>query len=177
MRTATQSSGPGSCRPLPDVHSPQVRSHNMARIRRTNTRPELIIRSGLHRLGWRFRLGEKYRLRNKFLPGKPDLVFPVLRAVIFVNGCFWHGHNCSLFRWPATREEFWRAKITGNIARDQRIRKQLAEEGWRVLDIWECALKGSKRWPIEAVISECADFLDSDVLLHTIGISGTVAVG
>ena len=95
----------------------------MAGIRGSDTKPELAIRSALHRRGFRF------RLRRRDLPGKPDLVFPKHSAVIFVHGCFWHGHDCHLFRWPGTREEFWRDKITSNAARDRRQRSALLEAG------------------------------------------------
>src|SRR5690606_25791969 len=119
------------CRPLPDIFTPEVRSRMMAGIRSTDTKPELMLRKGLHALGWR------YRLHARGLPGKPDLVFPARRAVIFANGCFWHGHDCHLFKWPRSREEFWRAKIAGNIVRDLRNRDQLVAAGWRVADVWE----------------------------------------
>ena len=99
---------------MADIVTPEVRSRLMAGIGPTNTKPEMLIRRRLHALGYR------YRLHVKGLPGKPDLVFPSRRAAIFVHGCFWHGHNCTLFRWPATREEFWRSKIGGNVARDRR---------------------------------------------------------
>lgn len=108
----------------------------MAGIRGKDTRPEMILRRGLHARGFRF------RLHDRRLPGSPDLVFPGRRAVIFVHGCFWHGHGCHLFRLPATRQEFWRAKIEGNAARDALAEGALAADGWRVLSIWECALKG-----------------------------------
>ena len=122
---------------MTDVVSPQVRSRMMSGIRGKNTRPELLIRRRLHRLGYR------YRLHSSKLPGKPDLVFPRYRAVIFVNGCFWHGHDCHLFKWPSSRAEWWRAKITRTRATDAASRKALAQAGWRILDVWECALKGS----------------------------------
>ena len=142
----------------------------MAGIRGTDTKPEMIIRRGLHALGWR------YRLHVRGLPGKPDLVFPGRRAVIFVHGCFWHGHDCALFRWPATREEFWRAKISGNVARDARSRQQLLNMGWRVLDVWECTLRGKGRWPVEDVLAECVTFLESERHSASIGSDQTVMV-
>lgn len=163
-----------SCRRLADVHSPQIRSHNMARIRRADTKPEMTIRTGLHALGWRYRLGEKYKARGRFLPGKPDLVFPGQRAVIFVNGCFWHGHACAMFRWPATRPEFWRSKIAGNIVRDQKVRADLKTMGWRVLDVWECVLRGKDRQPAQAVLSECAEFLRGGAECGVIGVPAIV---
>jgi DNA mismatch endonuclease (patch repair protein) len=126
----------------------------MSGIRSTDTRPEMLIRRGLHALGYR------YRLHDRTLPGRPDLVFPKRGAVIFVNGCFWHGHGCRLFRWPATREEFWRTKITGNASRDRRVRQQLDALGWRVLDVWECSLRGAGRLDAETAIDLCVEFLE-----------------
>lgn len=143
----------------------------MAGIGPANTKPEMMIRRGLHALGWR------YRLHVKHLPGKPDLVFPRRRAVIFVHGCFWHGHDCALFRWPSTREEFWRNKITGNVARDARCRQQLLEMGWRILDVWECALRGRGRMPAEEVLARCAAFLEGEVPHASVGDDRTVVTG
>lgn len=139
-----------------DIVAPDVRSRMMAGIRGKDTKPELAIRSALHGLGFRF------RLHRKDLPGKPDLVFPKYRAVILVHGCFWHGHDCHLFRWPKTRREFWQQKISSNIARDRRHRSSLAERGWRVATIWECALKGRTRLPLATVARCCAAWLESD---------------
>lgn len=147
----------------------------MAGIGPTDTKPELVIRKGLHALGYRFRLGRSYCENGRLLPGRPDVVFPGRRAVIFINGCFWHGHDCSLFRWPATRPEFWREKITGNIARDTRVREALLSHGWRVLDVWECTLKGRCRQPSDEVISACVAFLEGSEVSAQIGKSGIVA--
>lgn len=133
-----------------------------------DTRPEMKVRRGLHALGYR------YRLHARDLPGKPDLVFSGRRAVIFINGCFWHGHACHLFRWPATRPEFWRAKIGGNIHRDHHVRSRLREAGWRVLDIWECSLRGSARIGLEVVLERCVAFLDGDDAVASIGTPQTV---
>src|SRR5690349_4259655 len=108
----------------------------MSGIRGKNTRPELILRSGLHRRGFRF------RLHPADLPGKPDLVFPKHQAVLFAHGCFWHGHDCHLFKWPRTREEFWRTKIEQNRKVDERAQTRLGQAGWRQAVVWECALKG-----------------------------------
>lgn len=140
----------------------------MAGIGPANTKPEMIIRRGLHALGWR------YRLHAKNLPGKPDLVFPARRAVILVQGCFWHGHDCALFRWPATREEFWRTKLTGNVARDQRTREQLLELGWRVLEVWECTLKGRNGIPLGEVLASCVRFLEGEERFASIGEDRTI---
>jgi DNA mismatch endonuclease, patch repair protein len=153
---------------LADIVTPEVRSRMMAGIGPANTKPEMIIRRGLHALGWR------YRLHAKGLPGRPDLVFPGRRAVIFVHGCFWHGHDCPLFRWPATRDEFWRAKITGNVARDQRVRDQLLASGWRVLDVWECTMRGKGRCPPEDVLAECVAFLGGETRHASLGGDRTV---
>ena len=153
---------------MADIVTPDVRSRMMASIGPANTKPEMLIRRRLHALGYR------YRLHVKGLPGKPDLVFPGRRAVIFVHGCFWHGHDCTLFRWPSTREEFWRSKIGGNIARDQRTAAQLLDQGWRVLDIWECALKGRERLPLEDVTAGCTAFLEGADLRGSIGRNRTV---
>lgn len=134
----------------------EARRRNMASIKNKNTSIELTIRSYLHRKGFRF------RLYCSELPGKPDLVLPKYRAVIFVHGCFWHGHDCHLFQWPKTREQFWRDKINSNIARDREQFLQLRNSGWRIATIWECALKGRKRLPIEEVTEVCANWLRSD---------------
>lgn len=125
----------------------------MAGIRGKNTRPEMILRRGLHARGFRF------RLHDKRLPGSPDLVFPGRRAVIFVHGCFWHGHDCHLFKLPGTRQEFWRAKIEGNVIRDAAAEDALVTAGWRVLTIWECALKGRERMPVETMLDRVTAWL------------------
>lgn len=112
----------------------------MAGIQGKNTGPEMIVRRTL------FSAGYRYRLYRKDLPGTPDIVLPRYRCVIFVNGCFWHGHeNCRLFRLPKSNTEFWRAKIEGNIARDRKKYDALAERGWRIIIVWECAVKGAQR--------------------------------
>lgn len=127
----------------------------MAAIRSRDTKPELVLRRGLHALGFR------YRLHGRNLPGRPDLVFPKFRAVLFVNGCFWHGHGCDLFRWPKTREAFWRGKIGANVARDQSALAVLRETGWRTGVVWECAMKGRGRHDPVAMIAAVADWLRS----------------
>lgn len=141
----------------------------MAGIGSKDTKPEMLIRRGLHAVGFR------YRLHARWLPGRPDLVFPRRRAVIFINGCFWHGHGCSLFRWPGTRPEFWRTKIAGNIKRDQASREALLTSGWRVLDVWECSLRGRERLGPEAVLARSAAFLNGDEAHASIGAAQTVA--
>ena len=140
---------------LADVHDRQTRSRNMAAIRGKDTKPELLIRRSLHARGFR------YRLHDRNLPGRPDLVFPKYCAVLFVNGCFWHGHDCPMFRWPQTRPEFWREKISGNISRDIRNEEALVAQGWRVGVIWECALKAPHRLPPGDVIDSLCSFLES----------------
>lgn len=111
------------------------RSWLMSRISSKNTKPELLVRSFLHRLGFRF------RLHRKELPGRPDIVFPARRKAIFVHGCFWHGHYCKATKMPKSRVAFWDAKIAGNRKRDIRARRRLKALGWHSLVIWECDLK------------------------------------
>lgn len=128
---------------MADIVSPEKRSVMMSGIRGKDTKPEIIVRRLLHRLGYRF------RLHRKDLPGRPDIVLPKWRTVIFVNGCYWHGHeNCQLFRPPKTRTEFWTNKIAGNQARDRRNHAALQDAGWKVIVIWECAV--SKKLSLSA---------------------------
>jgi DNA mismatch endonuclease (patch repair protein) len=111
----------------------------MSGIRGKNTKPELIVRSFLHRAGLRFRLHAK-------LPGKPDLVFPKYRTVVFVHGCFWHRHkSCRFATTPASNVKFWLEKFNANVQRDERVKKQLRNLGWSVLTIWECEAKSQKK--------------------------------
>lgn len=119
---------------MADIVDRATRSRMMSGIRGKNTKPELIVRSHLHRSGLRFRL-------HKNLPGRPDLVFPKYGAAVFVNGCFWHGHDCGAFRIPKTRSDFWEAKIMGNRARDARVNLELRRLGWRTFTVWECELR------------------------------------
>ena len=119
-----------------DVHSKETRSYNMSRIKSKNTKPEEIVRKFL------FSKGFRYRKNDKRLPGHPDIVLPKYKTVIFVNGCFWHGHEgCKYFVWPKSNTEFWEKKITANIERDNRNIENLIQSGWRVLTIWECAIR------------------------------------
>ncbi len=120
---------------MADTMTKAERSALMARIRSTNTKPEVFVRSALHRAGFRF------RLHNRELPGRPDIVLPKHRTVVFVHGCFWHRHGCSLASDPATRKAFWREKFARNVARDKRTAAALRRAGWRVLTVWECALR------------------------------------
>ncbi len=140
---------------MPDIVSPEKRSHMMSGIRGKNTLPEMTIRKGLHARGFR------YRLHDTKLPGKPDLVFPVYNAVIFVHGCFWHKHHCHLFKWPSSRQDFWKEKITRNAQKDIENLAAIQEKGIRVLTIWECTLKGKTRLPMENVIEQADQWLRS----------------
>lgn len=140
---------------MADVVSPEVRSRMMAGIRGSNTKPEMALRQGLHALGYR------YRLHDRSLPGRPDLVFPSRKAVLFAHGCFWHRHDCHLFRMPSSRTEFWSAKIAGNVERDEKAIAALRASGWRVGIVWECALQGRTRIGTEAVLQKCSQWLDS----------------
>jgi len=141
---------------MADIVSANVRSRMMSGIRGKNTKPEILVRKALHACGFR------YRLHDRMLPGKPDLVFPKYRAVIFVHGCFWHGHDCHLFRLPATRTEFWRDKIRGNVERDRQAVTDLVHEGWRVAIVWECALKGKTRLPFSQLENQLVTWLQSE---------------
>lgn len=111
----------------------------MSGIQGKNTKPEILIRSALHRRGFRF------RVHYAKLPGKPDIALPKHRALILVHGCFWHGHDCHLFQWPKSNTKFWREKIKANIRRDKSRLAQYSAEDWRCLTVWECALKGPKK--------------------------------
>jgi DNA mismatch endonuclease, patch repair protein len=136
-----------------DVVSPATRSRMMAGIKGKNTKPELVLRRALHAKGLR------YRLHSKSVPGKPDMVFPRYRAAVFVNGCFWHGHDCKYFKMPMTRTEFWEQKINTNRARDTVVTKRLKEEGWHQLTVWECSLRG--KGSAAVVASQVAKWLKS----------------
>lgn len=121
---------------MADVHSPSVRSYNMSRIKGRNTKPEMLVRKFL------FSKGFRYRLHVKSLPGKPDIVLPKYKTVIFIHGCFWHGHQgCRYFVVPKTRTQWWIDKINGNIENDEINREKLVIEGWRVIVLWECMLR------------------------------------
>lgn len=140
------------------------RSAIMRAVPSKNTKPEMIVRRLVHGLGYR------YRLHREDLPGKPDLVFPVRRAVIFVNGCFWHGHDCARgCRLPKENASYWRAKIIGNVERDQASIKALDATGWSVLTIWECETKLADR---DVLAKRLAEFLAA-MPLHTPRICGS----
>ena len=143
---------------MADIVSPAKRSRMMAGIKGKNTKPEIQIRKMLHKRGFRF------RLHRKDLPGRPDIVLPKYNSVIFVNGCFWHGHDdCKLFRYPKSRTEFWKTKIEGNKRRDEEKLAKLRPD-WRVIVIWECAVKGSQK--LEGSI------LEALIRGHLLGVSG-----
>ncbi len=141
---------------MPDIVDTETRSRMMAGIRGKDTKPEIMVRKALHHLGYR------YRLHDRKLPGKPDLVLPRYRAVILIHGCFWHAHECHLFKWPSTRNAFWREKIGRNRCRDANVANQLSSLGWRQLTIWECALKGKKRKSLKEVVALAETWLNSD---------------
>ena len=122
-----------------DIVDKKTRSRMMSGIRSKNTRPEILIRSLLHRNGFRFRIHD-----NK-LAGRPDIVLKKYNAIIFVHGCFWHGHNCRLFKWPKTRPEFWKTKILGNRENDKKALLANQEKGLRICIVWECAIKGKDK--------------------------------
>lgn len=125
---------------MADIHSRETRSYNMSQVKAKNTKPELLVRKYLHANGIR------YRLHSKKLPGKPDMVLPKYKTVIFINGCFWHGHeNCRYAALPKTRELFWREKITSNISRDRNANERLKADDWQVITVWECELKPKVR--------------------------------
>lgn len=138
---------------MPDVVDAETRSRMMSGIRGRNTKPEMIVRHLLHRKGFR------YRLHVSSMPGKPDLVMPRHRAVVLVNGCFWHGHDCHLFKWPSTRPGWWRAKIDRTRETDREAFAALKADGWRIAIVWECALKGRTRLGVDEVADQLSQWL------------------
>jgi DNA mismatch endonuclease (patch repair protein) len=137
---------------MADIVTPDVRSRMMAGIRGHDTRPEILLRSGLHRLGLRFALKSR-------LLGKPDLVLPKYRTAVFFHGCFWHGHDCPLFKLPSTRPNFWREKIGRNRERDGHVLASLLADGWRVAVVRECAIRGTGKRPWETVCTALATWI------------------
>lgn len=135
---------------MSDVHSPDVRSYNMSHIHGKDTKPEEIVRKFL------FSKGFRYRKNDGRFPGKPDIVLPKYKTVIFVNGCFWHVHEgCKDFFWPKNNAEFWKDKLGKNIERDQRNYALLEQQGWRVLVVWECELKPAvRKGRLDQLVSE-----------------------
>lgn len=142
---------------MTDIVDSETRSRMMSGIRGKNTKPEILIRRLLHARGFRF------RLHARELPGKPDIVMPRYHAVIFVHGCFWHGHDCPLFRLPGTRPDFWRDKIARNQGNDQKAQAALLHDGWRVGTVWECAVRGANK-DVDGVILRLSDWLHGDEL-------------
>jgi len=137
-----------------DVHDPETRSYNMSRIKGKDTKPELLVRKFL------FAQGFRYRINVKDLPGKPDIVLPKYKTVVFVNGCFWHGHKgCRYFVLPKTRTEWWLQKIKETQRRDKEKEIQLNVAGWKVITVWECELKPEKRGEtLNSLVSEVGEF-------------------
>ncbi len=127
----------------------------MASIRGKDTQPEILVRKGLHSKGFR------YRLHVKDLPGKPDMVFPKYRAVIMINGCFWHRHNCKMFHWPKSNRKFWREKLERNARNDRKNVDALLREHWRVQVVWECALRGTGSLTMPMLLSRISRWIVS----------------
>lgn len=140
---------------MADIVDAATRSRMMSGIGSKNTRQEVSLRKLLHGMGFR------YRLHAKDVPGRPDIVLPRYRAAIFVHGCFWHGHDCSLFRLPGTRQEFWKDKIGRNERRDAEVRRQLEAAGWRHFVVWECATRGRGKEAPAAAAAKVAAWLKS----------------
>lgn len=137
------------------MHTKEQRSFNMSQIKAANTKPEMIVRKFLHARGFR------YKLHDKSLPGKPDIVLPKYKTVIFIHGCFWHGHaHCRYYVIPKTRTAWWLAKIQRNIENDHKAVAALTENGWKVLTVWECELKKEK---VEGALSTLSKTIHSDM--------------
>lgn len=141
---------------MTDIVDSKTRSRMMSGIRGKNTKPELIIRKELHKKGFR------YKIHDDKLPGKPDIVLPKYNSIIFINGCFWHGHMCHLFKYPNTRKEFWFMKINNTKEKDLENINALLKAKWRVLLIWECAYKGTRKLPIDKLIEKISKWINSD---------------
>lgn len=141
---------------MTDIVDKRTRSRMMSRITGRDTRPERIVRSGLHRRGFRF------SLHRRDLPGRPDLVLPAYRTVVFVNGCFWHCHDCDYFRLPKSNRKFWKQKLDGNRRRDETNRSELLDSGWYVAIVWECAIRDQRESAIAASIDRLAAWLRRD---------------
>lgn len=141
---------------MADVHTPEVRSYNMSRIKGKDTKPEVSVRKYL------FSQGFRYRKNVRKLPGCPDIVLPKYKACIFVNGCFWHKHEgCRYFVWPKSNAEFWREKIEKNVARDQKNYDLLRSEGWNIIVVWECEIKHD----FESKMTELTEAIKNNTLL------------
>jgi DNA mismatch endonuclease, patch repair protein len=134
---------------MADVHDKLTRSFNMSQIKNKNTKPEILVRKFL------FSKGFRYRINDKKLPGKPDLVLPKFKSVILIHGCFWHAHsNCKYFKMPKTNRDFWENKILINTLRDARVKNELGELGWKVFILWECELKGDKHSILSKLVED-----------------------
>lgn len=141
---------------MADIVDKPTRSRMMSGIKGKNTNPEMVVRKAL------FARGYRYRIHNRKLPGNPDIVLPKYNTAIQINGCFWHGHeDCHLFRIPKTRPEFWEKKISGNKERDNLKSEQLIQLGWRLITIWECALKGSSIDDFQDLVQKIEIFFQS----------------
>jgi len=138
---------------MTDVHDRQTRSRNMAAIKSHNTKPELLVRKELHRRGFR------YSLKNKALPGKPDLVLTKYRVAVFVHGCFWHKHDCRYFKLPKSNTQFWVNKLNSNVERDSEVIGQIIGMGYRVFVIWECAFKGENKEHLDAELQKVLEWV------------------
>ncbi|MBY8609601.1 very short patch repair endonuclease [Burkholderia arboris] len=150
-----------------DIVDKETRSRMMSGIRGKNTTPELLIRRALHSRGFR------YLLHSPNLPGKPDMVFPKYRAVVFVHGCFWHAHNCKYFKLPRSRTEFWREKLQKNKQRDEVALEAVLALGWRVLLIWECATREFRVGRgADVFIETVSQWITSEAPSAEIGIDG-----
>ena len=144
---------------MTDVHTKEQRRVNMQAIKSDNTKPEIFIRKLL------FKKGFRYRLKNK-LEGKPDIVIKKFQTAIFVNGCFWHGHRCHLFKTPKSNTDFWKNKIKKNRKRDKTVKNILLKTGWKILVIWECSLRGKKKIEERLLLSKITSFLKNSKLKH-----------
>ena len=140
---------------MTDVVDKTTRSRMMSGIKGKNTKPEILIRSLLHKSGFRF------RIHDNNLPGKPDIVLKKYRAVILIHGCFWHRHECHLFKWPKTRTEFWKNKIDRNHENDIKTLHELEVLGWRICIVWECAVKGASK-DLKEVTTQLVSWLNSE---------------
>ncbi len=123
---------------MADIYTKLKRSEIMSKISGKNTKPEILVRKFL------FSNGFRYRKNDKRYPGKPDIILPKYKTIIFVHGCFWHGHNCPAGKLPETKKDFWKQKIKGNIERDKRNKTELQKQGWKVITIWQCELKNKE---------------------------------
>jgi len=147
---------------MADVHTKKIRSKNMAAIKGKNTKPEIKIAKALRKRKI------KFKTHIKELPGNPDFVLKDFGAVIFVQGCFWHEHNCHLFHWPKTRKKFWEEKIHKNLLRDRKNERLLKQDGWWVLKIWECTLKGKKKMDFDVLMDRVENWIKCEERNKTI---------